>query len=452
MLYAPDGSILSRAQGDARASTDHGLPGAVLNDDNFRLTRGDRVGSMAVSLNNVLFSEPFEGITISAPNRVTTTGTVFTLAQTAAGGLNFNSALATTASAGALLTTNRQFPRYQRAPLHGKARARIAHVANAVAEIGFGFPATQSVSPTVGAFFQVTASGVVQGVVTFNGVDQTTSAITMPGGWQSNFYVWDVILDDDEAMFFIQDTSTGLIVAERRIQVAASAVRLWNASRLPYFARLHFPTAPATAANLIVSSIDVVMLDAFMNRPWAQTAALMGLGGEVGPTLFTQVANYANSAAPTSATLSNTAAGYANLGGQFQFAAVAGSETDYVLFGYTVPAPYSFVCTGIDISTFNMGAAVATTPTLFQWFASPDQTAVSLATSNNRRVTLGAQVLAVAAPIGGMADRDVVRDFSNAPLVTHANRNMVIGLKMPVGTATASQIIRGLCNIKGYFE
>lgn len=48
-------------------------------------------------------------------------------------------------------------------------------------------------------------------------------------------------------------------------------------------------------------------------------------------------ANYANTAAPASATLSNTAAGYTTLGGQFQFAAVAG-ETDYALFAFLVPA------------------------------------------------------------------------------------------------------------------
>jgi hypothetical protein len=451
-LYAPDGSTISREQGAARAATDHGLPHAVLNDDNFRLSRGDRIGSMAVSLNNVLFSEPFEGSVISVPNRISLTTASFTQAQTAAGGLRFNNLNILTASAAALVQTNRHFPRYQRAPLHAKFRARVAHVANAVAEMGFGAPAGAASSPAVGAFFQVTASGVVQGVLTFNGVDQTTAPITMPGGWQSNFYVWDIVLDDDEAMFFVQNTETGLIIAERRIQVAASAVRLWNASRLPAFARLHFPTAPATAADLFLASLDVVMLDAFMNKPWSQVAAHMGMGGEVNPTTFAQAANYANSAAPASAALSNTTPGYTTLGGQFQFAAVAGAETDYALFGFTVPGPYSFVCTGIDISTFNMGAAVATTPTLLQWFASPDQTTVSLATATNRRVTLGAQSFAVAAPIGGIADRDVVRDFANAPLVTNPNRIMVIGLKMPVGTATASQIIRGVCAVKGYFE
>jgi len=65
---------------------------------------------------------------------------------------------------------------------------------------------------------------------------------------------------------------------------------------------------------------------------------MTGMGLSAAQSYTTGLANYANSAAPASATLSNTAAGYTTLGGQFQFAAVAGAETDYALFAYTVPA------------------------------------------------------------------------------------------------------------------
>lgn len=116
-----------------------------------------------------------------------------------------------------------------------------------------------------------------------------------------------------------------------------------------------------------------------------------------------------------------------------------------------MPAPYSFVCTSIQIDTFNAGAAVATTAHVLQWFTSPDQTAISLATATNRRVTLGVQSFAVGAAIGTLA-APVVRDLSDAPLVTNPGRILVVGLKIPVGTATASQIIRGTVAIRGYFE
>lgn len=318
-------------------------------------------------------------------------------------------------------------------------------------EMGFGSPANQASAPTVGAFWQVTAGGVVQPVLTFNGTDVTGDAVTMPPGWQNNYYTWEVIVDDDKAFYAVQDTSTGLIIAERRIPVAATQVRLWNASRLQVYARLHNVTAPASAPTLILSSLDVLLLDMAPNKAWSHTMALSGFGGEANPTTFAQAANYANSAAPASATLSNTAAGYTTLGGQFQFAAPAGAETDFALFGFTVPAPYSFVCTGIEIDTFNTGAAVATTAHVLQWFASADQTAISLATATNRRITLGVQSFAVGSAIGALAS-PIDRDLNNAPLVTNPGRIFVVGLKIPVGTATASQIIRGTVAIRGYFE
>ena len=447
----PNGVALSRVNNELRTASDEFLPVGGLNDDFYRILRTDRLGNAGVALNNVLFSEPFEGTTV-ASHRITLATTTFTQAQTLSAGLNFNSGSVTTSASAALLTTNRRFLKLQRAPLHAKFRARAAHVSNAVIEMGFGNPANQTSAPTVGAYWQITTGGVVQPVLTFNSVDVTGTAVTMPSGWQSNYYVWDVILDDDEAYFTIQDTSTGGIVAERRIQLALTQPRMWDATRLSAYARLHFPSAPATAATLLLTSLDVVMLDAFMNKPWAHTAAHMGLDAVTNPSTIAQATQWANSAAPSSATLSNTAAGYTTLGGLFQFAAPAGAATDFALFGFTVPAPYSFVCTGVEIDAWNTGAAVATTPTLLVWGLSADQSAVSLATASNRRLALGAQSFAVGAAVGARADRALSVDLSNSPVVTNPGRFLVVVLRIPVGTATASQVVQGNVTLKGYFE
>lgn len=85
------------------------------------------------------------------------------------------------------------------------------------------------------------------------------------------------------------------------------------------------------------------------------------------PFTGAQLENHVNSTAPTSATLSNTAAGYATLGGRFQFAAVAGAATDYALFAIAVPTGSKFLCEGIHIELYNTVVAVATTPTIFEW-------------------------------------------------------------------------------------
>ncbi len=170
----------------------------------------------------------------------------------------------------------------------------------------------------------------------------------------------------------------------------------------------------------------------------------------------TQTANHANSTSPTSATLSNTAAGYTTLGGRFQFAALAGAATDYALFAYQVPSNAKLIIDSIAISTVNTGAAVATTATILDWSVGLDCTAVSLATTDSdpafapRRIPLGMQAFLNGDAIGTIA-RDIKRDFKN-PLVVAPGNYFHIILQMPVASATASQVIRGDVTVNGWFE
>jgi hypothetical protein len=169
-----------------------------------------------------------------------------------------------------------------------------------------------------------------------------------------------------------------------------------------------------------------------------------------------QTANQANSTSPSSASLSNTAAGYTTLGGRWQFAAVAGAATDYALFAYQVPSTHRLLINGVWISTVNTGAAVATTAHILDWSLGLDSTAVSLATADSdpaygpRRVPLGMQAFLSGAAIGAVAD-DVVRRFTN-PLIVKPGRFVHVILQMPVATATGSQVLRGDVTFDGWFE
>jgi len=179
-------------------------------------------------------------------------------------------------------------------------------------------------------------------------------------------------------------------------------------------------------------------------------------GQAPGAQFGAQTANHGNSAAPSSASLSNTAAGYTTLGGRFQFAAVGGADTDYALFAYQVPATHRLVVDRIGISTVNTGAAVATTATILDWSLGINSTAVSLATTDSgdtfgpRRLPLGMQSFIVGAAIGAAA-ADLVREFPAALLIEPSKYLHVI-LAMPVATGTALQIIRGDVAINGWFE
>lgn len=170
----------------------------------------------------------------------------------------------------------------------------------------------------------------------------------------------------------------------------------------------------------------------------------------------TQLANHANSASPSSASLSNSAAGYTTLGGKYQFATVSGAATDYALFAYLVPATHNLNISGIAISAVNTGAAVATTASILDWSIGFDGTAVDLSTTDSgsvyatRRIPIGTQSFIVGAAIGAVAP-DIVRYFDN-PLPIRAGRYLHVILQLPVGTATTSQVIRGDVFLDGFFD
>jgi hypothetical protein len=448
ILYNAAGQPVTRRHNQSRdEANDEGFVLAAVNDGNYRHVRSDRFGSLASALNTSLLTEGFEGTVLPAA-RWAAVNTTMAAAQTAAAGLLFNSASITTVTTGYLLKSLRAFIKMQRAPLHFKARARIAHFVNAVAELGFGDAATFNGAHSNGAYWQYTSGGAVQPVLTYNGVDITGAAVS--GLNAANFYTWDVLLDDDEAIFMVQDTSTGLIIAERSVKLPLTQAKLFAATRLSAFARLYnTSSAPASAPQMVVSTLDVVLLDVMANKPWKEQMAEAGYGAPYQPVTQGQAAQWANSAAPASATLSNTAAGYTTLGGLFQFAAVAGAATDYALFGFQAPAPYSFILDAVDIETWNTGAAAATTPTLLVWGLGVDQSAVSLA-GTIARVGLGAQSFPVGAAVGAKAER--ISQTFDTPLTTNPGRFLTVILRMPVGTATASEIFQGMVNLRGRFE
>ena len=230
--------------------------------------------------------------------------------------------------------------------------------------------------------------------------------------------------------------------------------------------RLYNSLATSSAQRMEVSDVLLMTRDLSTNRLWPTSQAGQLLHSIAAPTGATagQTANFTNSTAPVSATLSNTAAGYTTLGGKFQFAAVVGAVTDYALFAYQVPAASvvggnkNLVIRGIRIDTYNTGAAVATTGTVLEWGVGVGATAVSLATADSatagtratRRIPLGVQSFAVGAAIGAVAN--VIDVNLDAPLYVEAGTFVHIILQMPIATATASQIIRGTVFINGYFE
>lgn len=171
----------------------------------------------------------------------------------------------------------------------------------------------------------------------------------------------------------------------------------------------------------------------------------------INPSDGSQTANHDNSSSPTSASLSNTAAGYTTLGGKWQYAAVAAAATDYALFAFQVPAGFRLFITGVHIAPVTVTGVAVVTTTIFDWALGIKSTAVSLATSSLRRIPLGLQGLQALAAVGVVAANDITRKFES-PLVVEPGQFAHVILQQPNGANTTNLIFRGDIHIDGYFE
>lgn len=447
-LYDGSGNAIYVAQNAAFVSANQkAIPVASLNDASLVFNRCDRTGGQALAYGTPLLHEDVEGSTLNS-QRWNTTNTTMAVGQSNAN-IIINNASITTANTNCTLLSLKQFFKTQRQIIHAKIRARANFIANSVIEFGFGTSTGASIHNN-GAYWQFTSAGQCVPVLAYNGTEVTGTNIA--GSLSaSNYYVWDVWLDDDSATFTCQDSSTQAIISQQTLQLPLAQPRMFNVTHVPAMARVYIAgVSPASAPQLLIGEFYVESLDVNMVKLWPQTMAQNARSALFSPTAYSQLAQFANSAAPSSATLSNTAAGYTTLGGIYQFAAVAGAATDYNLFNYTVPSGYQLVVTGITIDCWNTGAAVATTPTLLVWGLGVQGTTANLSSGGYIRTGLGSQSLPVAAAIGANTTQ-IVRRF-NTPIVCDGSRLLSVILRMPVGTATASQVVAGLVNIEGFFE
>jgi hypothetical protein len=461
LLYDANGNPLVLADRALAQSAQAGVPQILLDDGVGRVARADITGAQGIAKYAHLFQDMVDGAVV---NTQLWTQSLTTMTVTQATRLvTMNAGLSVAASVSAIRTSLRQFIRPPGSVLRFTTRARFNWQAtNAVMECGFGNPVAATAAVPTGAFVRVTAAGAVQAVISYSN-SETTSADLCTIGTGANqlnpsyYYQVNVFLADDNVRFVIQlsdDTTAGQVatlpIVDYTLRFPVAQIAEWSAISSPAFFRIYNnASGVTTASTLFYSSAAVSLHDIDTVKPWAEQRATAGGGLVINPASGVQLANYANNAAPVSATLSNTVAGYTTLGGQWQFAAVAPAETDYALFAFVVPTGRTLIMKAIRISTFNLVAAVATTPTLLQWGVG--RAAAATLASSSFRQTIGSQSLAVGTPPGGMANQDVFFTWEGG-FVVDSGQTLHIILKIPVATATPTEIIRGTAVIDGYLE
>jgi hypothetical protein len=460
ILYGPNGQPLAPSNRAAVDPTGQaGIIGGGADYKIARIIRASPDGTLRASQDSLYFFDAIEGAAVDTNKWIQTT-TTMTITQAVATGMLFNAGSSIATTVGAMQASHRRFPFIGRTGLAFRCRARpTAHQAGNIIELGLTNPpatATTAIVPD-GFFWRKDSTGQWLPVMSVNGAEvlgTTISNATFIAAIPTTDYAYfEVFVEEGRATFSII-TNAGIIVSTQIIDFsAASGLGTFQVTHLGAFLRCWNVSATTSAVQLFVAQAEVFATDSLVQRPWQDALAAMGHGSLTSPTAFTQLANYANSAAPGSATLSNTAAGYTNLGGQWQFAAVAGAETDYALFAFQNPLQYTFICKRVRISAYNMGAAVATTATMLQWGLGFNSSAVSLATGAPypyMRKAIGSQSIAVGGTIGQNFTPEGIEWLGAEPVLP--NRFFAIILKIPVGTATASQVIRGTADVEGYFD
>lgn len=411
---------------------------------------------LRVGIDSMLFNHSFEGTNI-ARDRIQQNDTTMTAAQ-ASGFLTLNSGGNTTTNNGTNVRTYRTFPIFGTYTTYVEMWCRETNetAANAISEWGVGYVSGVTATPTDGVFFRRLSGGQLRAVINFGGAE-TANDIDSPSAGDVHHYL--IAIHTDEVEFWIDN------VLYKSVQVPTNQPMPTSAMSQPVFARVWNSGTAGAARSLGLGFINVSLGDMDSGKPWGHM--MCGLGGgayQVQPgTASAQTANYANSAAPASASLSNTAAGYTTLGGQWQFAASATNETDWALFGYqnpagtaTLPGKTLYV-TSIRVGETVVTGAAGVNATMFFWGAATGSTAVSLATTDAaatvapRRVALGAQSFLASAPVGTMSPGFTV-DFEDAPLVCPPGLFFHVFVKQLNGAATASLVWRGTVTIIGYFE
>ena len=384
--------------------------------------------------------------------------------------LNTNGSGITTTTTGASYQSQRSYPLLGALPLY--VEAAVAFTAqpqtNTAIDFGLGTLATTNpYAPTDGVYFRLGSAGLL-GVANYNGTEQTITLAAANGTGAAYTYTNNAVhryvisITDREAEFWIDDVLYGTLT-----RGAANGTMMAGGAGNFIVRHAIAGGAAGGVISAAVKSFAIHQGDLLAGKPYSEQmngSGRMPYQGMQGGTMGT-TASYANSTNPTSAAGSNTAANITGLGGQGAINAAAGAATDFIACSYQVPAgavatqtPRTLVVRGVTISTANMGAAVATTPTTLAWSLAFGHTAVSLATTEAattkapRRIPLGFQSVAVGAAIGALYTPDSITRWFDSPIYVNPGEFIACVVKQIVGTATASQSIWYHVSFDAYYE
>lgn len=468
ILYASDGTVLAYADKAQVSSTQPGVLLAARDYKTVRSLRTDEAGTLRTSDETVLLFDNSEGTSVNTTKWIQTT-TTMTIAQAAATGIQLNSGSSVAATVGAMHFSHKVMPLWAGESLLARFCVRAtAHSNNNLMEIGFGDPvAATTATATNGVCVRKNASGDWLPVITANGsetlgsvfANAATFATAIPA---TEYFFITIELRRNVVRFCIFNKTSDLVYSQDMDLTAISSGTQpgFSAVGLRAMYRTYNNASGATpAVQLFVKEASVTLLDAASQRDWNLALAGMGDTSLMNPVTSVQAANYTNNTTVTSRTLSNTAAGETTLGGVIAATAMATATTDLIMFGWQNPsAVKTFYVESIYIPVpLNQVVAVATTATVFQYFAAWNSSAVSLATAAPyppRFIGLpGVHTAAVGLAANTLFSGNPIQVTFPTPIPVFPSRFFHIGCRCLVGTATATELyLWAGVTVTGFYE
>ena len=315
-------------------------------------------------------------------------------------------------------------------------------------EMGY-LEASGSTAPTNGSFFRWSSSSEFRCVTVFNSVETQSAALTAPS--INGVHTAHITIRGTKIEFWLDE----VLVSE--VTNPAGNPAPTGSSRIALGARVYIGgTIPVLAPELHIAAISLWRNDLNTNKLWPYQMVAIGRGAhQSAVTPFAQLQQFANSALPAAAALSNTVPSYTTPGGLYNVTTAFTANQDNLLFSYQVPTGFQFfmteVLTGGAVTTV-LGANGAA----LHWALALNSSAASLATADAfatnvygpRRVYLCTQGLQASAAVG-----TTLEPFSLAvqtPYVIDSARFIGVILRASASPGTGS--IHGGVTLGGYFE
>jgi hypothetical protein len=344
------------------------------------------------------------------------------------------------------------------------------NAANKTIELGVGLTTDAKTNGLLdGACFRWNSAGEFRGIMSINGTEYTTAALTVPS--DNVVHRYTMVMNQTGLDFKVD----GQLVATLNVPSDQPGAGLQP--NLPLLMRVYnSAVTPALPPQLKVAECWVSQTGIDWGKPWAHILAGMAQHcvnvpyGQAmpagGASTNNQSGTAGGAAIAATAAGSNTAALITGLGGVGRMTAQATNiaAAGYMnFFSYQVPAITAtqgskrLHITGLWITCSNGGAVIATTPTCLIWALAWGHTAVSLATADAvgakgpRFLPLGQMYGAIGNVIGQGYDKDIVRSFQT-PIVVNPGEFVALVVRFLQGTATASQEVVTVAGFEGYWE